>query len=153
MALQDIREKEASRSTAHRYLVKASATTINAGEWVIQGTGGDVEYVTKCADGSSTSDVHVGLAVSTSTNTASADGYVYVVDQPTATFVARPTTSANLASTIRNTKVTMDVTSGVFTIDENDTTNGVFLITDYDAARNEVYFVVDAEYHIRYAAA
>lgn len=148
MSKQDIRVLEDHRHSAHPYQVKANATEILAGEWVIQGTGGDTEYVTVAANGSSLTDVHVGLAVSNSTQTASADGVVYVIDDPEAVFVAKPTTPSNLATTLIGTKVTMDVTSGVFTLDENDTSNGCFIIKSYNAARNEIMFKLDKSYHI-----
>ena len=140
MSKQDIRVKDQHRWSARPYIVKAGSTAILAGEWVIQNTSGDVEYVKLAANGSSTSDVHVGVAVSNSTHTASVDGVVYVVDAIDALFVGAATTVANLVDAVRNTLVTLDVTSGVFTIDENDTSSGCFLIVDYNAAKNEVYF-------------
>lgn len=147
MSKQDIRVQDGHRYAAHPYQVKAAATDILTGEWVIKGTGGDAEYVTIAADTASTSDSHVGVAVSNSTQTATADGVVYVVDDPDALFVIKPTTAANLATTIIETKVTMDVTSGVFTLDENDTSNGCFIIKSYDVGRNEIVFKLDKSYH------
>lgn len=140
MSKQDIRVKDQHRWSARPYIVKAGSTAILAGEWVIQNTSGDVEYVKLAANGASTSDVHVGVAVSNSTHTASADGIVYVVDAIDALFVGAATTVANLVDAVRNTLVTLDVTSGVFTIDENDTSSGCFLIVDFNSAKNEVYF-------------
>lgn len=148
MARQDIRVKESALFPAHAYQTKAGNTPIKAGEWVIQGTSGDVEYVTGAANGSSNADIHVGVAVSNDTVGASTDGIVYVVDDPDAIGVIRPTTPANLLPAIKLTKVTLDIINGVQTIDEDDVTNGCFFILDYDAARNEVYFKIDKSYHI-----
>lgn len=120
------------RPIARRYQTKAAGTQIKAGEWVIQGTSGDVEYVTVIADTADSDDVWVGVAASTSTETASADGEVFVYDDPSYVFRGKPTTAANLATTLLNTQVTVDVTSSVQTIDENDTTKGTLMIVGYD---------------------
>ena len=140
MAKQDIRVKDGHRWSARPYDVKAAATAINAGEWVIK-DGSNASYVTVAADGASTSgSVHIGVAVSNSTATATADGVVYVVDAVDALFVAAPKSAATLLQAIKNTKCVLDVTSGVFTMDVAVTTNGCFLIEDFNVARNEVYF-------------
>ncbi len=148
MSRGDFRVKDGHRWGARPYATKAGQTAISAGELVIQDSAGDEEYVVLPANGASNSSVWVGLAVSNDTNSASADGVVYVVDAADAEFVGHPTTSANLASTIKNTKVTLDVTSSVQTIDENDTSSGVFLIRDYNTDRNEVYFQIDKSTYI-----
>lgn len=120
---------------SNRYQTKA-ASAIKAGEWVIKGTSGDVEYVTVAADGAADSAVWVGVAASTDTATATADGYVDVYDDPSYIFRGKVTTGSNLATTVINTKVTLDVTASVQTIDENDTTNGTLFIVGYDADKD-----------------
>ena len=90
------------------------------------------------------SSVWVGLAVSNDTNSASADGIVYVVDALDAEFIGKATTWANVSKSVMNTKVTLDVTSTVQTLDENDTTNGCFLMLNYNSDRQEVAFRIDA---------
>lgn len=120
--------------SSRKYKVKAgSAASIKAGEWVVQNTGGDVEYVTLAANGASNSSVWVGVAASNSTDTASADGEVEVFDNINYVFRGRPTTPANLATALLLTQVTLDVASGVMTIDEDDTTNGTLQIVGFDA--------------------
>lgn len=149
MAKGDFRVKDGHRHGANPYQTKAGQTAIKAGELVIQDTAGDEEYVQLPSDGASNSSVWVGVAVSNDTVTASADGVVYVVDALDAEFIGRPTTSANLASTIKNTKVTLDVDAdGVQTVDENDTANGVLLIRNYNTARNEITFKIDKSTYI-----
>lgn len=148
MSSGNFRVKDGHRWGARPYATKAGQTAIVAGELVVQDSAGDEEYVVLPSNGASNSSVWVGLAVSDDTVTASADGVVYVVDAADAEFVGKPTTKANLASTIKNTKVTLDVTSGVQTLDEDDTTNGVFLIRGYNTARNEVYFQIDKSTYI-----
>lgn len=124
---------ENSVAKPNRYQTKAGNTAINAGEMVIQGTSGDVEYVTGIANGASDSAVWVGVASTNDTVTASADGEVYVWDDiPSMVIRGKATTPSNLASTSILTKVTFDVTASVQTLDENDTSNGVAQILDYD---------------------
>lgn len=133
---------------ANPYQTKAGNTAINAGEWVIQGTGGDVEYVTVAANGAADSAVWVGVAATTDTVTAGADGVVYVYDDPNYLFVGGATTPANLATTVINTQVTLDVTTNVQTVDENDTTNGTLIIRDYNSGRGTVVVQMAATDHL-----
>ena len=128
-----------------RMLVKAgAAASIKAGEPVIENTSGDVEYVKAAGANITTSDTFVGIAASTSTDTASADGYVDVA-LPSANTVLKglAKTKANLASSMRLTKVVIDYTSPNYTIDESTTTNGFCQILDYNSDSGEVEFVVD----------
>lgn len=143
MALGDFRVLDGHRWGAFPYRTKAGQTAIKAGEFVLQDVSGDEEYVQVAPNASDNDDIWVGVAVTNDTNSASADGVVYVVDAVDAKFVGKPTTSSNLASTVLNTKVTLDVASTVQTIDENDTTKGVLMIKSYDTARNEVVVQID----------
>lgn len=145
----DFRVADGHRWEARKYATKAGQTAITAGKLVIQDTSGDEEYVQLPSDGAGSAVVWAGLAVSNDTNTASTDGYVYVVDAVDAEFIGKPTTSTNLASTIRNTTVTLDVnaSTGEQTVDENDTTNPALVIRDYDTARKEVSFKIDRSTH------
>lgn len=144
MAKLDFRVKNGSRFAAQPYYTKASATPIVAGELVIQGSGGDSRYVVLPSNGASNSSNWVGLAVSNDTANASTGGIVYVVDALDATFIGKATTFSNVSASVMNTKVTLDVANGVQTLDEDDTTNGVFLMTNFDSAKKEVYFKIDA---------
>lgn len=140
MSLGDFRvEPVGQAAVANRYIVKAgSAASIKAGEWVVQNTGGDVEYVTVATDGAANTSTWVGVAATTSTDTAAADGEVYVFDNPDDKFVGKPTTAANLADALLLTQVTLDVSSSDQTIDENDTVNGTLIVKDYDTDRGEI---------------
>ena len=121
-----------------KYQTKAGNTAILPGEFVVQGTGGDEEYVVAAADGASTTQVWIGIAASEDTVTASADGEVYVYDNPEYIYRGKPTTPANLAPSIINSKVTLDVDgNGRQTVDETDTTNGVLTIKGFDATAGE----------------
>lgn len=133
---------------ARRYQTKANNTAINAGEWVIQGTGGDVEYVTVAANGAADTAVWVGVAASNDTVTTSADGEVWVYDNPNYVFRGLAATSGNLATTVINTQVTLDVTSSQHLVDENDVSNGTLLILGYDAERGTVDVKMAATDHI-----
>jgi len=127
---------------AKRYITKANNTAIKAGEPVLKGTAGDVEYVTVAADASDTDDVWVGIAASADTVTASADGEVYVYDDASVVYRGQAVTPGNLADTILNTKVTLELTNGVFEVDEDDTTKGVLLVKGYDASAGTVDFMI-----------
>jgi len=144
MAKGDFRVRDGHRWNAVPYYTKAGQTAIKAGELVIQDGSGDEEYVMLPSDGAANSSVWVGLAVSNDTNSASADGIVYVVDALDAEFIGKATTWANVSKSVMNTKVTLDVTSTVQTLDENDTTNGCFLMLNYNSDRQEIAFRIDA---------
>ena len=116
-----------------RYITKAGQTAIQPGEFVVQDTAGDEEYVLAAADGAADSAVWIGVAASADSVTATADGEVYVYDNPAYIFRGNPTTPGNLADSILNTKVTLDVTAGVQTVDEDDTVNGTLTIKGFDA--------------------
>lgn len=132
-------------STIERFLVKAgAAASIKAGEPVIQNTAGDAEYVKSPGADVTTSDTFVGIATSDSTDTATADGYVYIELPSFGTvFRGKAKTKANLASSVRLTKVVIDYTSPNYTIDESTTTNGLCQIVDYNATTGEVDWVLD----------
>lgn len=144
MAKGDIRVKDGHRWNARPYFTKAGQTAIKAGELVIQDASGDEEYVQLPADGDTNAKIWVGLAVSNDTNAASADGVVYVVDALDAEFIGKAKTWANISKAMLNTKVVIDVTSTVQTLDELVTTNGALLILNFDVNKQEVYFRIDA---------
>ncbi len=147
MARGDLWPKDPSKIAGHvqRFLVKAgAAASIKSGEPVLQNTGGDAEYVVKAAADVTTSDTLVGIAMTDSTDTASVDGYVDVWIPDGASIIrGYAKTKGSLASTVRLTKVIIDLTSGTFTIDESTTTNGFMLIVDYDADTGIVDCLVD----------
>jgi len=134
-------------SNTVKYEVQAGATTIQPGEPVIQDAG-NPSYVIAAADGASNADVWIGVAATESTQSASADGEVYVIDFAATTYTAKATTPANLTQTILNTKVTVDLNSGVYTVDELDTTNGVLTIKGFDAEDGTVDVQISQSAHI-----
>jgi hypothetical protein len=133
-----------------QYPVQASATLIYPGEIVKQTT---VPYVIKLADGDpviSTTLAVVGLAKSTSTNTASADGTVDVFDVQPGTVlrgVAKSSTAANTAAKITaliGKFTVIDVTSSLFTVDTANAgaNTAGFVIVGGNPDNNEVYFKI-----------
>lgn len=148
MAIGDFYPVDRIGITARKYQTKAGQTAIKAGEWVVQDTGGDSEYVVGAADGASNTSTWVGVAASADTVTSSADGVVYVFDDPSIVFEGKPTTASNLASTLINTQVTLDINSGTQTVDENDTSNGTLRIVGVDADRDTIQVQMAADDHI-----
>ncbi len=107
--------------------------SITAGDICIYLNG----YWAKLADGEGNVAGRYGLAKSTSTDTAGADGLVKMDYHPSGLVVrGKPTTAGNLAQGILGDLVTVDVAANVITIDENDP-NGVLLIHDYDDTSGE----------------
>jgi len=67
-------------------------------------------------------------AISTSTDTAAADGTVEVLYCPSMLLKGTATTPANLLQAVIDTRVTLDVAGDAQTIDENDTGTGFMRI-------------------------
>lgn len=133
-------------ANTRKYDVDAGTDAITAGEWVIKdSTAG---YVKLAADGTDTDDTIVGVAATDSTQTASADGVVYVYDDPDLVIRGKATTPGNLAQAVKLTSCTLDVSSGVQTIDENDTTKGAFTILNYNADDGTVDVKVKSSTHL-----
>jgi hypothetical protein len=127
-------------------LVKAGSTAPEAGQWLVQNTGGDAEYAVLPSDGASTSQIWVGVVAQiVKAVTATVDGIYLVYDAAGNSFKGPVTTSSNLATSLLQTKVTLDVSSNDQTIDENDTTNGVLYIEEVDLNGNTVIVKVDPD--------
>lgn len=127
-----------------------AAASIDVGDLVIV-DGGNAGYVKKAADGAANSAEWIGRAVTTSTDTASADGVVTVEFAPSGLVVrGLATTPGNFAQAIKNTRVTLDVSGGVQKVDENDTTNGVLRILAYDTTNSTIDVVVPC--HLTYVS-
>lgn len=127
-----------------RFQTKGGQTAILAGEPVIQDTSGDVEYVQSPGTEVTTSDTFVGIAVTNDTVTSTADGEVWVaIPSASTVFGAYAKTLANLATTMKLTKVVIDYTDPKYTVDESTTTNGLCLILDYDSTSGRVEFAID----------
>lgn len=121
---------DGSTPIATKYRVASgAAASIKAGEWVVQ----DTENVKLAVNGQSNTVNWIGVAATDSNDTTTAKGNVWIFDNPQYIFRGAVTTSGNLAETVRNTEVTLDIASSVQTIDEDDTTNGTLRIVDYNA--------------------
>lgn len=140
MSLGDffVADSRGENPKATRYQTKAGQTAIKAGEFVVQDTSGDEEYVIAAANGAANTSTWVGVAASADTVTSSADGEVFVYDDPQYVFRGKPTTAGNLATSIINTQVTLDVTGTDQTVDENDTTNGTLIIRGYNTTKGTI---------------
>lgn len=92
-------------------------------------------YAAKVSDGGGTSGQLNGLAVSTSTETAGADGTVEVLFSEAGLIVqGTATTPGNLVTAVLFDKVTFDVSGGGdVTVDENDAGGGQILIYELDS--------------------
>lgn len=114
--------------------VKSGAVATIARRDLVVRDSGNAGYVKKAANGESNTAAWIGVAVTNSTETASADGVVEVAFHPSGLkVVMAPTTPGNLAQAIKLTLVTLDVDgSGNQTVDENDTTNGALRVLTYD---------------------
>lgn len=88
--------------------------------------------VAESANGASSATLIYGLAANVSTDTASVAGKVLVYRAACLRANCKATTPANLSASVKYTLVTLDVTGTTHTVDENDTSSGFILITDYD---------------------
>lgn len=134
-----------------RYRVAAGSTTINAGE-PVKVTTADGAYVVRSADAEplTSTPTFAGIAASTSTQTAGADGVVDVYG-PTTNMVFRGNakvatavdTDAELIGLLNN-RVVFDLTGAVFTVDESFAVNAVngLVIVGGDILTGKVDFVV-----------
>lgn len=122
-----------------RYHTEAAATTINAGEPVKLKAAGS-GYVIPLADAEpviGTTTAVVGIASTTSTHTASADGFVDVyVPREGVVYRAKAKTAADIDTAAEllaktNDRVIFDLTSGVYTVDTgaaDGATNGITIV-------------------------
>lgn len=134
---------DGGEATSREFAVVAgAASSIAKGDLVVIDAG-NAGYVAKGANGASNSVRWLGMAKSDSTDTVGADGVVDVAYHPSGLIVRGvPTTAGNLAQGIFNTLVTLDVTTGVQTVDENDTANGVLSVWDYNTDDSTIDVVV-----------
>lgn len=118
--------------------VKAGTTeSIKPGYLVIEDNG-NAGYVKAAANGydSSVSKV-IGIASSTSTETASADGFLPSVTTAAKLIVTLyATTPASLTQAMRlaGVKYALDVSGGSYTLDQGTTSNGIFKLVNFDSS-------------------
>lgn len=129
----------------------AGDAAIKAGDPVKQKVAGS-PYAVGLVDGDLTIGTDtplVGIAKHDSNHTSSEDGTLEVyVPLPGIVYEAKATTPANLASGNRiGDRVTLDLTDGTYTIDENisDGANSAFRIVGFDAERGTVEFIIRAD--------
>lgn len=159
MSLNDIRLQDTgglSVVPSREYQVAASATTIKAGEPVSLETADGTATVIALADGGPTVSSAVtsglkiiGIAATTSTNTASAAGKVQVSLAMPGIVVwkakAKTASTADTQSEIdakANDCIVLDATAGVYTVDfaaAHAATNGIEVVGG-DPATTEIYF-------------
>lgn len=156
MSLGDITIVKAgglSNVPTYRYRVQAGATTINAGEPVKIATAG-AAYVVRSADAEPVTGTptFVGIAATTSTQTASADGVVEVY-RPIQGVVFRASAKVKTAIdtdvevlTVLNNRTVFDLTGSTYTLDESaaDTATNGLIIVDADPVKGTVDFEVRA---------
>lgn len=155
MAIQDIRVKTAGGALTVpviRCNTEAAATAIVVGDPVKYKTAGS-RYVIPMADAEpviGTTTAMVGIACSTSTQTASADGVVDVYAITADTVLVAKAKSAAAADTeaeiiaLKGKRILVDLTSGVYTVDTATTdgaTNG-FIVVGGNATTKEIWFQV-----------
>ncbi len=138
MALGDIRIVK-GREIAVTFQTEANATAILAGEPVKLKAAGS-PYVIPCADGDltiGTDTAFIGVAASSSTHTASADGTVRVyMPLPDNEYEMKATTYANVdtqaeINALVGDRVSFDLAGGVYTLDENagdDAANALYIL-------------------------
>lgn len=119
-------------------VVAGTTSSIKAGDLCVYANG----YWARSANGGAATAGKYGIAQTTSTETASADGLVKVKFHPSGLLAsALANTSGNLAQGVLGDRVTLDDTGTVQSIDENDA-SGVLTVVNYDAATGIVQVVV-----------
>lgn len=115
-----------------KYLVTAGAAASVASYGVPVKLGSTAGSYIPCANGDTSGIEFLGVSTGPSTETASVNGTVEVVRAPVLRCKMKATTPSNLGATVIGTLCTLDVSSGSYTVDENDTTNGWIKIVSYD---------------------
>lgn len=137
--------------SAWTFKTEANTTAPAVGEPVkIGGTGGNYVLLLATGDPEIGTDVVAGIAASTGTQTASADGVCSVLlVSPGMIFRCKAASPANIDTAakllaILNDKVAFDLDTGVFTVDENegdDTAHGLRIVGG-DIITGDIYFMV-----------
>jgi len=153
MAANDVRIKDSYVPVPTReFQVAASATLIYPGEPVKLSAAGAVDVI-KLADNEpviGTTTQVIGIAATTSTNTAAAAGKVKVyIPIPGVIYECAATTKANIDTqaeldALANDCVLFDLTSTTFTVDENAghaSTSGIQIVGG-DPAKGVIYFTI-----------
>ena len=159
MALNDVKIVSGAYKVQKFQVAAGAVGSIKAGE-PVKKTGVGSPYVILLADGDPEygTDIFIGIAMNTSTDTAGADGTVDVaivvpgitVMRCKATTAANVDTQAEIDALVGDT-VSMDLTSTTFTIDENegddDNVHG-FIILGGDPIAKTLDFVAKGGMHL-----
>ena len=108
-----------------------TASSILPGYLVIK-DGGNAGYVKAAPDATASTSVILGVAASTSTETAAADGTVDIITAPTLMVKLKAKTPANLTAAMPFAVYILDVTGGAYTLDQGTTVNGIFRLVSFD---------------------
>lgn len=100
---------------------EAASQTFEAGQWVQLSTDGLIEEATDGGAGV------LGIAMKDATGVTNAVCSV-ILGLPDVIFLGTATTAANVAQSLVGDIVDLDVTAGVHTIDENDSTDDLFRV-------------------------
>lgn len=126
-----------------KYLVDAGQTAPEAGQWVVRDNV-NTQYVEIPSDGDGSGRPWAGVVAQVIREvSATVDGIYLVYDAGSSAFRGPCTTSTNLADSLRNTVVTLDVSTFKQTVDENDASSGALFIEDFDTYAGTVDVRVD----------
>ena len=112
--------------------VKSGTTSSILPGYLVIKDGSNAGYAAAAPDGTDTDDTILGVAVSTSNETGSADGVVQVVTGPRLLVQIFAKTPGSLATALLLDNYALDVTSGNYTLDQGTTTKGIFRLVSYD---------------------
>lgn len=95
--------------------------------------GSNAGYGKAAPDATDSTSKILGIANSTSTETASADGTVTIDAASLMVVKLKAKTPASLTAAMKFTnRYTLDVTSGNYTLDQGTTSNGIFTLISFD---------------------
>ena len=98
--------------------------------------GGNAGYVKAAPNATASTSVVLGIACSTSSETAAADGTVDIITAPTLTVALKAKTPGNLTAAMPFAVYILDVTAGSYTLNQGTTVNGIFRLISYDNTTN-----------------
>ncbi len=113
--------------------VKAGAVSSILPGYPVIVDGSNAGYCKAAPDNMTTSDVFLGIANSTSTDTVAVDGTVTIEAAPVMVVAIKAKTPGSLTAAMKLTnKYTIDLTSSNYTLDQGTTTNGVLKLITFD---------------------
>lgn len=139
--IPNFKAAEGQSTRTHEYAVYlGTANSITVGDIVIKDTS-NTGYVKAKGTGEITSaDTIVGVAVTTSTDTATVSGKVVVADDLTNQIVKGRTVGTPTQAQVGTIVTITSASDGTQKVNEDNPTNGVAEIIDFDATRETVDF-------------